>query len=761
SHFSHNEFDDSSISSDRILCIANKNGNIFVGTDHGLNEILKKDASYRFRHFFHDEDPSSISNDIILSLYDTGNSDDLWVGTIDGLNRARLAGDDVKWDFRKYRFTPGTSLNKNEKNAIVYSYLNSYGENSVRGIWKRNEHELWLATDKGLKILDPANGNFSAYHSDPSDPRSLSAELCLCFCPDRSGNLWIGTMVGGINKTDLKPAKFPLIQTDFGNPYNLSSNNIRSVFVDSKGNWWVGTLGGGLNRMDRAKGKFERIVHKSKDPGQDFDPENVWAISEDAEHLVWIGTSNGLYRFDPANDKFTAYTHEAANERSLSNNIVRSILPDSKGNLWVGTESGLDLLDHATGKFQRFLHSAGNILSISNNTVWTVKEFKGTLWVGTDDGLNRINVEKNGKITFTRFNSTANKNSLSNRSVRAVYCDKKGTIWVGTNNGLNRYDEQTNSFQRFSEEDGLSNAFIYSILGDEEDDLWISTNFGISHYIRSEKKFRNYDKLDGLQNNEFNTGAYFMAKGGELFFGGPDGLNHFFPAKVKDNTAVPPVVITGIKVFGEEMQRNIEASEVNDITLHYDQNVLSFEFASLDLTQPEKNQYAYQLKGFDKQVIKAGNRRFVSYTNLDPGEYTFTVLASNNDGVWNEKGKSIHITIVPPFWKTWWFYAACTAFLVFSSWFIIQTRINRLRKTQVYLEKQVSLKTKELREEKETVESQKKLIEKKNQNITSSIHYAKRIQEAILPIRENFNELVPEAFIFFRPKDIVSGDFYW
>src|ERR1051326_3181035 len=321
--FAHSEFDDSSISSDRILCITNKNGNIFVGTDHGLNEIVKKGRTFSFLHFFHSEDPASISNNIILSIYDPGNADELWVGTIDGLNRTVLTDGNAKWNFKKYRFTSETVAGKNEKDPVVYSYLNSYGDNSVRSTWLRNEHELWVATDKGLKILDPSTGKFSAYHSDPSDPRSLSAELCLCFCPDRSGNLWIGTMVGGINKTDLKPAKFPLIQTDFGNPFQLSSNNIRSVFVDSRGRWWVGTLGGGLNCMDPGKGKFERIIHKSKDPRQDFDPENVWTISEDKEHYIWIGTSNGLYRLDAAGAEFTAYTYDTKNENSLSNNIVR------------------------------------------------------------------------------------------------------------------------------------------------------------------------------------------------------------------------------------------------------------------------------------------------------------------------------------------------------------------------------------------------------------------------------------------------------
>jgi ligand-binding sensor domain-containing protein/serine phosphatase RsbU (regulator of sigma subunit) len=769
--FMHDEKDPYSISSDRILCLNHEGNETWIGTDNGLNRVSSEEnGQVRFERFYHDEkDSASLAGNIILSLSSANNT--VLAGTTEGLSYGTaplLHGKGPSYYFESIRFTAREQHSAPPGN-ITYSYLNSYGENSVRSIWKRSNEEWWLATDKGLKILHLEKGKrlrdaaFSSYRTDPANNRSLSADLCLCLSPDRSGNLWIGTMVGGINKVDLKPKKFQLIQTGFGNPYNLSADNIRAVYVDHEGTLWVGTLGGGLNRMDAATGKFERVRQLKKSATQ-FDPENVWCICEDRSNIMWIGTSKGLFSYDPASGKFTAYTHDPGNPSSLSNNIVRSILQSADGQLWVGTEGGLNRWKGGQ-EFWNYLHDAADPGSLSNNTVWTVKEWKGEIWVGTDDGLDKVGSEtaneKQSRISFTRYNTSENKHSLSNRSVRSVFCDRSGNIWAGTNNGLNRYRPETNDFIRYSEADGMANSFIYAVLDDKDGNLWISTNFGISKFNVKEKKFRNYDKLDGLQNNEFNTGAWLLGNDGKIYFGGPDGLNYFYPEQVKDNPNIPPVVITSIKLFGSEMKCNTEPWEVRDITLRYDENVLAFEFAGLDLTQPEKNQYAYQLIGFDKTMITSGNRRFVSYTNLDPGEYTFKVTGSNNDGVWNNEGCTIHITIVPPFWKTWWFYAIAAGMVVMGAYSAIRIRFRRLKRIQDMLSLQVELKTKELREEKDTVESQKKLIEKKNQNITSSIRYAQRIQESIFPVKEKLNDLVPEAFIFFKPKDIVSGDFYW
>ena len=289
----------------------------------------------------------------------------------------------------------------------------------------------------------------------------------------------------------------------------------------------------------------------------------------------------------------------------------------------------------------------------------------------------------------------------------------------------------------------------------------MSTNNGIHVYLSKTQTLKSFTEQDGLQGNQYNPNSAYINSAGELFFGGPDGFNRFFPDSLSENKKLPPVAITSIKIFGEEYNKGNYPVDIKEITLKHDQNVISFEFSAMDFTLPEKNLYSYKLEGFDGKWTKPDGNRFVTYTNLDPGVYTFKVKASNNDGTWNENGITIKLTIVPPFWKTLWFRISVIFGLIILAYSFFKTRINRLRKTQAKLELQVAAKTRELREEKELVDEQNKVIEKKNNSITSSIRYAKRIQESILPIKEKLNDLIPESFIFFKPKDIVSGDFYW
>ncbi len=752
----HEEGNAKSLCNNNILSIAqDKHGAIWIGTINGLSRaVLDKEGLVKeFINYKNNScDSCSLSGNIVMSLFETKDGRML-IGTNDGLNTFN----ESTHKFLVKRF----SAKSDSAVKPIYSYLNSYGNNAVRAIYEDKYHNVWLTTDHGLKILNLKTGEFITYQSEINNSSTLSADLLQGIFEDKSKNIWIGTMVGGLNKADLKPQKFSLIQTQNGNPFNLSKNNIRSIFVDSKNILWVGTMEGGLSRINPKTEKFERVQNKN------FDASNIWAIYEDTKENMWFGASNGLFRCNRKTGEFRHFTFDKNNPESISNDIVRSFLEDSKGNLWVGTEGGLNKYDYSSETFTRFLHDAKNPKSLSNNTIWTLLETTNTLWIGTDNGLNKLVFDDRGNPFFFKhyFPSKENKNSISNRSVRSLWLDKDQILWIGTSNGLNKFDYKTETFTRFNEENGLSNSYIYGVLGDNKENLWISTNNGVARFNKKNSTFMNYDKLDGLQNNEFNTGAFFKSKfnrgGGEMFFGGPDGFNRFFPDSLSENHVPPPVVITTIKIFGSELKNDKQPYEITDITLRHDENVIEFEFAALDFTLPEKNKYLYMLEGFDKGWVKAGNRRFIDYTNLDPGKYKFKVRASNPDGTWNEKGKTINLTIIPPFWKTWWFRILSLVCLVFLVYAYFRHRLNRLRKVQEFLEEQVFIKTKELREEKETVDEQNKLIEKKNHNITSSIRYAKRIQDSILPTIEKLNDVVPESFIFFKPKDIVSGDFYW
>lgn len=797
--YQNNPTDKNSLSSNRVWSVLeDDNGIVWAGTDNGLNRIDTK--TNKVTRYQHDEsDKNSLCDNVILNLY-KDKKGVLWIGTTNGLCRAPLDINQYVREFVVYKnngsdiYSIGSNIvmsflqtrdgsmfvgtsngiskyledqNKFETTRFafqpdsvssrVYSYLNSYGENAIRAIYEDKTGHLWITTDKGLKILNPVTWTYVDYLSEQGNKQAISSDLLSGVLEDKAHNLWIGSLAGGLNKVDLKPQKFTLCQTQFGNPAKLSRSNVRAIFVDSKNTLWIGTFEGGVNMLREDEQYFE--VFKPKQMGK----ENIWAIFEDSKKNMWFGTSNGLYFYNSQSDELKHFKNDKKNSESISNDIVRCIFEDSKGVIWIGTEMGLNRYDEGSRSFQRFLHDPKNKNSLTNNTVWTVKESDGAIWIGTDNGLNKLTLDGNGNpLVFKSYlPEKDNKSSLSNRSVRSLWKDNNGYLWIGTSNGLNKFDIQRERFTRFNEEDGMANSYIYGVLGDNKGNLWLSTNHGVSKFELINSKFRNYDKLDGLQNNEFNTGAYFKAKDGEIFFGGPDGFNRFYPDSLHENKVPPPVAITSIKIFGEEYNKGNYPVDIKELTLNHDQNVISFEFAALDYTLPEKNLYSYRLEGFDKEWIKPGSNHFVTYTNLDPGVYTFKVRATNNDGAWNETGIVIKLTIVPPFWKTLWFKIAMVAGFVLLVYSFFKARITRLRKTQAKLEMQVAAKTKELREEKEVIDRQNKLIEKKNHSITSSIRYAKRIQESILPIKEKLNELIPESFIFFKPKDIVSGDFYW
>jgi ligand-binding sensor domain-containing protein/serine phosphatase RsbU (regulator of sigma subunit) len=740
----HDPKDPKSLCHNTVLSVMlDKSGRLWIGTTRGLSRAVidKTGKITEFVNYKHDpSDPSSLSSNVVMSLFSNKNKT-IFIGTNDGLCRYNPARD----NFIVTRFGPQSDTTSSQ----VYSYLNSYGVSAIRSMYEDRHHNLWLCTDKGLKIYNPTSKEYICYNSDNGNSNSLSADLLCGIMEDKNGNVWIGTIIGGLNKVDLKPQKFKLVQTQNGNPYKLCRNNIRSIFKDSKNTLWVGTFEGGVCKLENGAGGF--VPLKNKVP----ESENIWSIYEDKKGNMWFGSSNGVYHYDPASKKCELFAH-SMNDNCISNNIIRCITEDSKGSVWIGTEGGLNRFDPSTGKWWCLRSDPSKQNSLSNNTVWCIRESWGALWVGTDNGLNKL-VYDSLKKEFTVKHFLPKKDdpkSLSNKAVRSIWIDRDSVFWVGTSNGLNKFDPIKETFARYNESNGLANSYIYGVVGDNNHQLWISTNNGVSRFNTITEKFSNFGKLDGLQNNEFNTGAYFRTQDDEMFFGGPDGFNSFYPDSLLENKTPPDIVITSIRLFGEELVNEKQPYDISEIELSHNQNVISFEFAATDFTQPEKNNYAYILEGFDRNWVSSGNRRFVNYTNLDPGVYTFKVRASNADGTWNNTGIAIKLRIVPPFWKAWWFRAGLAILLVLIISGLYIQRVRRFRKVQSLLQHEVAIKTKELQE-------QNILIDKKNKNITASIEYARRIQDSILPGKEKLKDLVKDSFVFYKPKDIVSGDFYW
>jgi PAS domain S-box-containing protein len=357
------------------------------------------------------------------------------------------------------------------------------------------------------------------------------------------------------------------------------------------------------------------------------------------------------------------YVHDPNDPTSISQGAVKVILEDHAHTLWIGMErpGSLNKFDRATGVFTRYEHDPSDPNSFINTYgIRAIYEDRaGDLWLGTYDGLVHLHRETE---TFTRYeHDPDNPHSLSRDFVWAVYEDPNRILWIATDGGLNRFERARDSastesmFTVYTMEDGLVSDHVTCILADEQENLWLGTDGGISRFDPQTETFRNYDVSDGLASNGIMLAACHQSASGEMFFGTLEGFSSFYPADVTDNTYVPPIVLTAFRKFDQVVEFDTPLSQVDEITLSYQDNFFAFEFAALDYTDPVQNQYAYKLDGFDKDWVYCGARRYASYTNLSPGDYVFHIKGSNNDGVWNETGHAVRLTITPPFWETWWF----------------------------------------------------------------------------------------------------------
>jgi diguanylate cyclase (GGDEF)-like protein len=644
--FNHNPSNPTSLRSDYIRSVVqDRDGALWVGTEGG--GLARMDtATGRFRHFVHDRQNSgSLGSDRVRVVY-LDREGAVWVGTDDaGLDRFDAATE----TFRHFRHDPGNPR--------------TLASDWVRALHHDSRGTLWVGTDGGLCEYRPDTGSFARYAHDPTDPVSLVENRVTAVYEDRGAVLWVGTY-SGVSRFNIGTGFFNHHKNDGSSPHQVSGNLIQS-FAESPDDRaiWVGTYGTGLNRMDRKTGRFSRYRSLPSDPRSLAD-DRVMSLAVDREGIVWAGMIDaGLDRFDSRTGAFTHFRHDPDNPHSLSRNAVTRIYEDRQGVLWVGTyKGGLNRMDRRTGEFIRYQHDSSNPTSLSNDrVVGIVEDEGGILWIGTDGGgLNRFDPEKG---TFSHYrHDPSDPASLSSDNVWVVHRDRMGRLWIGTQGGgLNGWEPalrhaHLGRFKRYDTGDGLPSAVVNGILEDDSGNLWISTNRGLSRFSPQSETFKNYDATDGLQSSEFNQGAFFEASDGEMFFGGSNGFNSFYPHLVRDNPHAPEVALTAFLKFNQPVDLGVPMKDVREISLGYKDSVVAFEFAALDYTAPEKNGYRYKLEGFDEDWIDAGRLRRATYTNLGPRAYTFRVRAANNDGVWNEEGLSVRVKMIPPPWRTWWAY---------------------------------------------------------------------------------------------------------
>ena len=650
--FAHVPGDPRSLSNDTVSALlTDRRGRLWVGTEAGLNRL---DPGRGFvRYAPRPGTPGGLLDSTVTALAETRDGA-LWIGTPLGLNRLGEDGGSVAYPFAVQR--------------------RGYGWASVAQIAEGPSGEIWLATPDGLARFDRATGAYTFLRNDPFDATSLSGNFVTVLHWDPTGVLWVGTNGYGLSLYDAKTARFATIRRPPDAASRWDGFSIRALFEDAEGFVWMSA--GVLYRYDRRTGTLVSFESTS-DRLADFGNTGVWSIVQDRRGALWFGSYEGLYRVDPATQRVRHYAYDPARPEGLPGKNVYGVFEDRRGRLWAVTRHHLSRLDDATaGRFTSYRHTpdteadAGEALFPALYESGPRTRAGGTVgpfWMATETGLVRFDPQT-GRTRRYRTDP-ADPTSLSHDQVRAICPDPRAPdriLWIGTaGGGLNRFDIRTGTFTHITERDGLPNNVVYGVLPDDAGRLWLSTNRGLARYDPRTGEVRTYDVRDGLQSNEFNAGAYSRAPDGRLYFGGIHGVTSFDPDRLTDNPHVPAVVLTGLRIgdrpvaVGDStglLARALWATKV--LRLSHREDMVTFSFAALDFSAPEKNRYAYRMEGFDAGWIDAGANRTATYTNLPPGRYTFRVRGSNNDGVWNEAGAALALVVAPPWWRAWWAYAA-------------------------------------------------------------------------------------------------------
>ena len=775
-HYMHDPNNPKSLGNDRVLTVfIDSHNNVWVGTDGGgLNKFNRQDKTFTVYKNSPSE-PGSLSHNSVSSICED-HEGNLWIGTIGGgVNKF----DESSGQFIHYLHNPDdpTSLSSNE----------------VTVIFEDNRNKLWIGTKQGINIYNRQKETFQRILSDPQNPNSISNNYVRTIAQDDHGYIWVG-FYGGLNRYNPKTKRFDALQknpfdksgwdnqivwdiieddsgilwlgtnngivkisrtkfihlkNDPDNPRSLSNDFIWAIYEDSDGAIWIGTHGGGLNKFNRTSGLFHQYLPEENK--NSIAGKRVLSIVEDHRGYLWLGLmGKGLSRFNRKKQIFKNYIFDWQENGTPGINNIWSLLEDKHKRLWVGTDAGLYLFDEKNKQLQPF--SDGDVNGLNNVRIRSLfMDRSGNIWVGTyGNGLNLIDHQT---MAITNFSYDKHDSlSLSNNYVRTIWEDKSGTIWVGTSGGLNKFLGKDSGFIHYSDKDGLPNNVIYGILNDNEGNLWLSTNKGLSKFNPQSVKFTNFDVRDGLQSNEFNLGAYCRTRDGYMFFGGVNGFNIFRPSDLRPSTFVPPVFITEFKKFDKIVKFDKSITFVKEITLSYKENFISFEFAALDYTNPEKLKYKYMLEGFDQNWNASGNRRYANYTNLRGGEYTFRVQATNADGLWNGKGAALKITITPPFWELWWFQLLAALFIITLIYTVYRMRVHSIHKQREMLQEQVEERTHELKERNRQITAAKKETDDILNNIEEGIF----LLNPQLKIESQYSKALEKIF---ETKPLANKDF--
>jgi ligand-binding sensor domain-containing protein len=736
--FENNRNNSSSLSNNEVSTIAeDRHGNVWVGTFSGLNKMVTTknskwpDKNIGFRRFMKTNDASTslLSNTVWTLYFDSLNNG--WIGTDEGLDLMTTAGESSEYHFTPFRNDPSKAtsiakdnvlkifsdekgnlwftskqamldklswesiVSKNYEFDHVLPLLNNSLTEDVKftNTFISDMHgNLWLGLPENGLIRFSMDGSsirlLEHFKNIPSNNRSLCDNSIWSLYEDHAGNIWIGGE-SGVSKYTYNTQRFSQIGP-CASYYNFENMVVKSIVTDSEKNIWIGSLSDTIYFISPVQKKSSKIL--CTEPGV-LKGVNQLLVTK---NKLYIGSYNGLYIMEiPGIDALLskpfyrgssiAIRNEGVKEKKLTSNTIQTLFEDHSGMIWIGTGKGINRLDPSTLK-STTLYENPNAAEVNASYIirCITQSADGIVWIGTDNGLFESDPDH---ISFSGHFHTENDSvSLPDNAISYIFESRDGTLWMGTGKGLSSYDRKKKRFSLHALSTSSNYFSVASIAEDTYGNLWVSSNQGLFRYIPGETKINHFTVKNGLCTNRFVPASVSVTKDGLLFFGGEKGFIAFYPDSIPSNPLKPPVVITDFKLFDESVFSSKDTSLIaqllsrKKLTLNYDQNFFSIDFAALNYLFPEANQYAYQLEGIDKNWVSAGNRRTASYTNVPPSTYRFRVKGANNDGVWNNDGASLEIVVLPPWWKTWWFYLLSTIAFALILYSIYRYRINQIKK---------------------------------------------------------------------------------
>ncbi|MFC5512769.1 two-component regulator propeller domain-containing protein [Massilia jejuensis] len=667
-------------------------GVLWAGTARGVGRLLP--GAGQLEYFaLTGQDPRRAR----VNALSMGPRDTLWIGTDAGLEAWDLS------DAVPRRRAVGDG--EGEGGARVMALYHDAGGT------------LWVGTDiDGVRWRDPASGRFVSYGNRPLDAHTLSDNHVTSIRIDRSGTLWVGTRFRGLSRTDLASGGFHNFSFRPEDSYRIGFEKARDVAVRADGKVWIGTTGGGLVLLDPDTGRTEQQRHR---PGRDDTlPNDVVHSLSIVDQRLYVGSAGALAWSGVDGGRF----HQIALP-DLGTAAVQGVLRTRDGVLWVVTRAGLYELGEDLAVRRHWRHDPRRPASLGDNTLFEmVEDAQGMLWIGTDNGLDRFD-RRSGTFTHYRHDPL-DAASLRHNRVYSLALGARGVLWVGTAGGLHRAERGPAGklgFRLVKLRDADEPLPIGAVLEDARGRLWASMTDGISRYDPDSGLYKHYTAKDGLIDGTFFVASAARGPDGRLHFGGVNGLTSFSPDAIRDNRVPPLVRITDFLVFNKPQRLATPIDRTREITLSHRESVFSFEFAGLHYAAPGSNRYAYRLEGFDAGwVATDADKRFATYTNLDPGTYVFRVRASNKDGVWSEAPAALAVTVMPPWWKSWWFRLLVLALVAAAVVAGYRLRIRALMQQKDVLAREINARTAELVLQKDAAEQRKREAEEQGEAADSA-----------------------------------------